>query len=137
MTIRQSDIARELDVSEMQISRAVALLGITSRPLADFDAFKLIFAAELQNVGLQSHVVIDVMAEFSKEIRYVFAQQDRRCWIVMVDTDRISFRSAAMSEAHALALIDLFPLAAVLPIHTIADRARQRLTALKNRKAAA
>lgn len=137
MKIRQADIARELDCSEMAVSRAVDALHITSRPLSDYDAFRLLFASELHNIGLQSHVVIELLGDFSKEVRFVYGQADRRSWLVLVDTDRANFRAAAMSETHALALVDLFPLAAVLPLHTLADRARQRLQAIKNRKAAA
>lgn len=137
MTIRQSDIARELDVSDMTVTRAVEALGITSRPLSDFDSFKLIFAAELQNVGLAWHVVAELMAEYAHEVRFVFKYADRRCWLLFVNNDRVSFSTAAMSEGHLASLIDLFPMSLTLPLHSTAARAADRLQAVKNRKAAA
>lgn len=127
MTIRQADVARELQVSEMTTSRAAKALACDTRPLSDFDAFRLLFAAELQNVGLAPHLVFDLLAEFRHETLFVYKYADRRAWLVFVDTEKARFHTTAMSETHLAALCDLFPMALTCPLHTLAARAPSRL----------
>lgn len=133
----QRQIATVLDVSEMTVSRAVRTLSLESRPLCSFDAWQIMAYFEFQELGLAPHVVREVMAEFKQETLFVYKHPDNRAWVVFIRRGEQEFRTSSMSEAHLAAICDLFPLTLVLPLHAVAERARQRLTALKTRKAAA
>uniref|UniRef100_UPI003671ADE1 hypothetical protein n=1 Tax=Rodentibacter caecimuris TaxID=1796644 RepID=UPI003671ADE1 len=79
-------------------------------------------------------VAIDLLAEMSSEIRYVAGDQRRRCWIVFVETERQSFRVAAISARHLESILDAHPLSLVLPLHEVVARAAERLDALRAKK---
>ncbi|QLF68317.1 hypothetical protein FE840_001410 [Peteryoungia desertarenae] len=132
----QRQIANALGVSEMTISRCVHLLGCDNRPLAKFDAWQVFMYAELQELGFQQHVIKELIAEFRHECLFVFGNPDARAWIVSVARDGNEFRTTVKSAVHLAAICDLFPTSMIVPLHTLADRARQHLTALKTRKAA-
>lgn len=137
MKITQRKIAHALEVSEMTVSRTVHLLGCDNRPLSMFDAWQVCMFAELQAIGFQPHVTKDLLSEFRQEALFVFVNPDARAWVIFVSRGEQEFRTAATSVPHLAALLDLFPACLSVPFHTLADRARQRLQAIKNRKAAA
>ncbi|MFC3076362.1 hypothetical protein [Shinella pollutisoli] len=134
MIIRQADLARELDVSEMTVHRLLKALHRNGRPLTDLDATTVFASAELQALELSGPVAIDLLAEMSSEIRYVAGDQRRRCWIVFVETERQSFRVAAISARHLESILDAHPLSLVLPLHEVVARAAERLDALRAKK---
>ncbi|EHS49764.1 hypothetical protein PDO_2971 [Rhizobium sp. PDO1-076] len=135
MTITQRQIANALQVSEMTVSRCVHLLGCDNRPLAKFDAWQVFMFAELQATGFQQHVIKDLLAEFRQEALFVFGNPDARAWVIFVSRGEQEFRTSATSAPHLAALLDLFPACLSVPLHSLGDRAHQRLQALKTRKA--
>lgn len=139
MIIRQADLARELDVSEMTVHRLLKALHRNGNPLTDLDATTVFASAELQALELTGPIAIDLLAEMSSEIRYVAADRSRRCWIVFIETARQSFRVSAISARHLESILDAHPLSLVLPLHEIVARAAERrdaLTAKKSKEAA-
>ncbi|TPP07024.1 hypothetical protein [Rhizobium glycinendophyticum] len=138
MTIRQSDIARELDVSEMTISRAMKAIGRNGNRLTEADIWALLVMSDLQHTcRMAPHVSAELVTTFSSELLYLAGDPARKCWITFCETEQASFQLASLTERHLASILDAVPMALTLPLHQSVDRARQRLTAMKTRKAAA
>lgn len=138
MRIFQRDLARELDTSEMTVSRALKAIGRNGNRVTEHDALVILTMADLQDsCRMAPHVSAELVAEFSHELLYVAHDPTRRCWIVSAETENASFRLASLTERHLASVLDALPMALTLPLHQSVERARQRLTALKSRKAAA
>lgn len=137
MTVRQADLARELNVSEMTIHRAAKAIHRSGKPLSDLDAIAILAMSTLQTLGLAPHVSAALVSEFPQELRYVAGDPSHRCWIVFIDRDDVSFRLASISTTHLEAILSVHPLSLVLPLHDVVAKASARLDALKTRKEAA
>ncbi len=136
--IYQRDLARELNTSEMTITRAMKAIGRSGNRVTEHDALVILTMADLQETcSMAPHVSAEIVAEFSHELQYAAQDPTRRCWIVSAETEKASFRLASLTERHLASVLDALPMALTLPLHQSVERARQRLTALKSRKAAA
>ncbi|MGI2031401.1 hypothetical protein ACRQ1B_03310 [Rhizobium panacihumi] len=132
MTIRQADLARELEVSEMTVHRVLKTLHRNGQPLTELDAILVFTCAELQALErLNAPTSLRIIGEVADEIRYVAADRKRRCWVVFVENANGSFRLPALSAAHYEALLCAFPLSLVLPLHQVVSRAVERLDGLQ------
>ena len=137
MNIRQADIARALNVSPMTVSRAVKALGREGEELTEYDAMRVLIAAELQEIGLAPYVSMKLLSEFSGEVRYIVSDLSRRvCWITFINGERSEFRLASLSPEHFLRTLARFRLALVVPLHELAQRAAQRLASIQKEKVA-
>ncbi len=135
MTIRQVDIARALDVSPMTVSRALKVLGREGGEMTEYDALRVLLAAELQGLGLESHVAIPLLSQFSGEVRYVLSDLGRRvCWITFVDAEPKDIRLASLNPEDLQDALARFPLSLVVSLHELIQRAAQRLAKIKEHK---
>lgn len=137
MTFSQAALARELGVSEMTMHRLLKTLGRNGARLTDVDVLTVLIVGEMQDLDIQAHRAIHLLAALGDEIRYVAASPARRCWIVFCDSGPRSFELTAMSRAHLESILDAFPLSITLPLHQLAAQAQERLDGMKARLEAA
>ncbi len=138
MRIYQRDLATELDTSEMTISRAMKAIGRNGNRVTEHDALVILAMADLQHTcRMAPHVSADLVTTFGAEVLYLAGDPARKCWITFCETEQASFQLASLTERHLASILDAMPMALTLPLHQSVDRARQRLTAMKSRKAAA
>ncbi|MEN9896043.1 MAG: hypothetical protein RIR97_1895 [Pseudomonadota bacterium] len=133
----QVDLARELDVSEMTITRAMKSIGRDGQRVTEMDAITVITMAELQDLKIAPHVTVEIINTFSRELLYVASNPRRTCWIVFAETVHASFQLASLNARHLASTLDALPMALTVPLHQVVARAKERLEELKIRKAAA
>ncbi|NSZ19323.1 hypothetical protein [Agrobacterium vitis] len=131
MNLRQVEIARETGLSEMTICRRLRALDRTNSAICDFDAVAVFASQDLESAGMPGHTAIDLLAEFSSELRWLTAKPSRQCWLVFAQSERAQFTAAAISASHLASLVAAFPMSRVLPLHEIVHRAQERLIAVK------
>ena len=76
----------------------------------------------------------ELMKEVEQEVRYVFEGHGRKCWILFVETEKQSYRVAALTAGHLEGLMDSVGMAMVLPLHRAIEDARANLERIRRRK---
>jgi hypothetical protein len=133
--ISQTDLARELDLSPMHVSRVMRALNRAALPLNDFDCLKGLTVAELKSIGFGTDAAIEFVLEQEAELRYVTMNPKNRAWVMFVETEERAFRLTALTRRHLEVLADHFPLSPIIPLHRLAASAQDRLEALQIGKA--
>lgn len=132
--VTQAELARELNVAEMTIHRALKALYRHGRPLTDLDAVAVFAAAELQTFKLSARVATGLLSDMESEVRYVASCSTHRCWIVFAETERAKFLLPAIGARHLESILDAHPLSRVLSLHEVIARAAERLEVLKAKR---
>lgn len=140
-TLSQAALGRAIGLSAMQVGRLLKALYRRS-PMNREDALKLLVVTELCEAGFSTGASVELLNEQTDEFRYCAASPSNRAWVLFIEMPERSFRLAALSPAHLIALTDTLPvhLTMVLPLHRIVAEAESRLQeieAREGRKAAA
>lgn len=129
--IRQADIARELDVSEMSVHRLRKSMHIGDLALSDQACVMILTAAELQHAGLVTNRACALVSRFSSEVRYAAGDNSRRAWLVFIEGTKYDIILPTLTSRHLEAVLDVHPMSIVLALHEFVARASERLAAMK------
>lgn len=129
--IRQADIARELNVSEMTVHRLRKAMHIGELALSDQSCVMILTAAELQRAGLVTNRACELASRFSEEIRYVHGDLSRRAWLIFIDGTKYDITLPTLTGRHLEAVLDAHPMSIVMALHEFVARASERLAAMK------
>ncbi|MGV0909579.1 hypothetical protein [Martelella sp. FOR1707] len=132
LSLRQSQIARELKVVPMEVMRIATAVGIRrGRPLSLSDGASIIVARHLKEMGFTFSVATNLVAEARDIVRFLCADQKRKGWIILVDCGGCAFRLHAISDRHLVAILERFPAAPIIPLHAMVQGALERLNTPK------
>jgi hypothetical protein len=112
-------------------------MNIHETRLDDTAAIMVFVAHELQRIGVNATRACELSARFAQEIHYAASAPGRHAWLAFIEEDRCDIVLAAITGRHLESIIEIHPLATVLPLHSCVARATERLATMTARKAAA